>query len=163
MNDLQKRILEVLTDDARTSVAQIAIMLGRAEAEVAEAIRELEEKRVILKYPALINWDKVESGEVEALIEVRVTPQRDHGFDAIAEQIYRFEEVRNVYLMSGGYDLLVMLKAPTLKKLALFVAEKLSTIEGVLSTATHFVLKRYKNEGVITDERQADRRLKITP
>ena len=163
MNDLQMRILEVLTDDARTSVAQIAIMLGRAEAEVAEAIRELEEKRVILKYPALINWDKVESGEVEALIEVRVTPQRDHGFDAIAEQIYRFEEVRNVYLMSGGYDLLVMLKALTLKKLALFVAEKLSTIEGVLSTATHFVLKRYKNEGVITDEKQADRRLKITP
>ncbi len=163
MNDLQMRILEVLTDDARTPVAQIAVMLGRAEAEVAEAIHELEEKRVILKYPALINWDKVESGEVEALIEVRVTPQRDHGFDAIAEQIYRFEEVRNVYLMSGGYDLLVMLKAPTLKKLALFVAEKLSTIEGVLSTATHFVLKRYKNEGVITDERQADRRLKITP
>ena len=163
MNDLQMRILEVLTDDARTSVAQIAIMLGRAETEVAEAIRELEEKRIILKYPALINWDTVESGEVEALIEVRVTPQRDHGFDAIAEQIYRFEEVRNVYLMSGGYDLLVMLKAPTLKKLALFVAEKLSTIEGVLSTATHFVLKRYKNEGVITDEKQADRRLKITP
>lgn len=163
MNDLQMRILEVLTNDARTSVAQIAIMLGRAETEVAEAIRELEEKRIILKYPALINWDKVESGEVEALIEVRVTPQRDHGFDAIAEQIYRFEEVRNVYLMSGGYDLLVMLKAPTLKKLALFVAEKLSTIEGVLSTATHFVLKRYKNEGVITDEKQADRRLKITP
>lgn len=163
MNDLQMRILEVLTDDARTSVAQIAIMLGRAETEVAEAIRELEEKRIILKYPALINWDKVESGEVEALIEVRVTPQRDHGFDAIAEQIYRFEEVRNVYLMSGGYDLLVMLKAPTLKKLALFVVEKLSTIEGVLSTATHFVLKRYKNEGVITDEKQADRRLKITP
>ena len=163
MNDLQMRILEVLTDDARTSVAQIAIMLGRAETEVAEAIRELEEKRIILKYPALINWDKVESDEVEALIEVRVTPQRDHGFDAIAEQIYRFEEVRNVYLMSGGYDLLVMLKAPTLKKLALFVAEKLSTIEGVLSTATHFVLKRYKNEGVITDEKQVDRRLKVTP
>ena len=163
MNDLQMRILEVLTDDARTPVAQIAVMLGRAETEVAEAIRELEEKRIILKYPALINWDKVESGEVEALIEVRVTPQRDHGFDAIAEQIYRFEEVRNVYLMSGGYDLLVMLKAPTLKKLALFVAEKLSTIEGVLSTATQFVLKRYKNEGVITDEKQADRRLKITP
>ena len=163
MDNLEMRILEVLTDDARTSVAQIAIMLGRAETEVAEAIRELEEKRIILKYPALINWDKVDVDEVEALIEVRVTPQRDHGFDAIAEQIYRFEEVRNVYLMSGGYDLLVMLKAPTLKKLALFVAEKLSTIEGVLSTATHFVLKRYKNEGVITDEKQADRRLKITP
>ena len=163
MSELEMRILEVLTDDARTPLAQIAVMLGRAEEEVAAAIHSLEERRVILKYPALINWDKVESGEVEALIEVRVTPQRDHGFDAIAEQIYRFEEVRNVYLMSGGYDLLVMLKASNLKKLALFVAEKLSTIEGVLSTATHFVLKRYKNEGVITDERQADRRLKITP
>ena len=163
MSELEMRILEVLTDDARTPLAQIAVMLGRAEEEVAAAIHSLEERRVILKYPALINWDKVESGEVEALIEVRVTPQRDHGFDAIAEQIYRFEDVRNVYLMSGGYDLLVMLKASNLKKLALFVAEKLSTIEGVLSTATHFVLKRYKNEGVITDEKRADRRLKVTP
>ena len=116
MNDLEMRILEVLTDDARTSAKQIAVMLGREEAEVSAAIRSMEERRIILKYPALINWDKVESGEVEALIEVRVTPQRDHGFDAIAEQIYRFEEVRNVYLMSGGYDLLVMLKAPTPEK-----------------------------------------------
>ena len=94
---------------------------------------------------------------------MRVTPQRDHGFDAIAEQIYRFEEVRNVYLMSGGYDLLVMLKAPTLKKLALFVAEKLSTIEGVMSTATHFVLKKYKTEGVIIDETAEDDRLQVSP
>ena len=163
MNDLEMRILEVLTDDARTSAKQIAVMLGREEAEVSAAIRSMEERRIILKYPALVNWDKVESGEVEALIEVRVTPQRGHGFDAIAEQIYRFEEVHNVYLMSGGYDLLVMLKAPSLKKLALFVAEKLSTIDGVLSTATHFVLKKYKNEGVITDEKQVDRRLKVTP
>ena len=163
MNDLEMRILEVLTDDARTSAKQIAVMLGRTEAEIAAAIAEMEERRIILKYPALVNWDKVDSGEVEALIEVRVTPQRGHGFDAIAEQIYRFEEVHNVYLMSGGYDLLVMLKAPSLKKLALFVAEKLSTIDGVLSTATHFVLKTYKNEGVITDEKQVDRRLKVTP
>ncbi len=163
MDNLEMRILEVLTDDARTPVGQIAVMLGRTEAEIAAAIAEMEERRIILKYPALINWDKVDSGEVEALIEVRVTPQRGHGFDAIAEQIYRFEEVHNVYLMSGGYDLLVMLKAPSLKKLALFVAEKLSTIDGVLSTATHFVLKNYKNEGVITDEKQVDRRLKVTP
>lgn len=138
-------------------------MLGREEAEIAQAVASLEQRRIILKYPALINWDKVDVDEVEALIEVRVTPQRDHGFDAIAEQIYRFEEVRNVYLMSGGYDLLVMLKASNLKKLALFVSEKLATIEGVLSTATHFVLKRYKNEGVITDEKAIDRRLKVTP
>ena len=163
MDNLEMPILEVLTDDAPAPVAQIAVMLGRTEAEIAAAIAEMEERRIILKYPALVNWDKVDSGEVEALIEVRVTPQRGHGFDAIAEQIYRFEEVHNVYLMSGGYDLLVMLKAPSLKKLALFVAEKLSTIDGVLSTATHFVLKKYKNEGVITDEKQVDRRLKVTP
>ena len=117
----------------------------------------------IVKYTVISNGELLDETAVEALIEVRVTPQRDHGFDAIAEQIYRFEEVRNVYLMSGGYDLLVMLKAPSLKKLALFVAEKLSTIEGVPSTATHFVLKRYKNEGVITDEKRTDRRLKVTP
>lgn len=163
MDKLELSILEVLTDDARTSLAQIAVMLGREEAEIAQAVASLEQRRIILKYPALINWDKVDVDEVEALIEVRVTPQRDHGFDAIAEQIYRFEEVRNVYLMSGGYDLLVMLKASNLKKLALFVSEKLATIEGVLSTATHFVLKRYKNEGVITDEKAIDRRLKVTP
>ena len=138
MDNLEMRILEVLTDDARTPVGQIAVMLGRTEAEIAAAIAEMEERRIILKYPALVNWDKVDSGEVEALIEVRVTPQRGHGFDA-------------------------MLKAPSLKKLALFVAEKLSTIDGVLSTATHFVLKKYKNEGVITDEKQVDRRLKVTP
>ena len=163
MNELEMRILEVLTDDARTPVKQIAVMLGRGEEEVAAAICGLEERRVILKYPALINWDKVESGEVEALIEVRVTPQRDHGFDAIAEQIYRFEEVRNVYLMSGGYDLLVMLKAPSLKKLALFVAEKLSTLEHVNSTATHFVLKKYKSDGVILEGGRADDRLAVSP
>ena len=111
----------------------------------------------------MINWEKVDVNEVEALIEVRVTPQRDEGFDAIAEKIYRFEEVSSVYLMSGGYDLMVMLKARTLKQLALFVAEKLSTIENVLSTATHFVLKKYKQQGVITDETPEDLRLKVTP
>jgi len=138
-------------------------MLGLSEDAVQAAIAGLEEQRIILKYPALINWEKVDVEEVEALIEVRVTPERDHGFDAIAEQIYRFEEVRNVYLMSGGYDLLVMLKSSSLKKLALFVAQKLSTIDGVLSTATHFVLKRYKSEGVILDEKTEDRRLKVSP
>jgi DNA-binding Lrp family transcriptional regulator len=163
MQRLEMQILEILTDDARTPVNQIATMLGRDEREIREAIASLEERRIILKYPALINWEKVDVDEVEALIEVRVTPERDRGFDAVAEQIYRFDEVRNVYLMSGGYDLLVMLKAGTLKKLALFVAQKLSTIDGVLSTATHFVLKRYKNEGVILDENIEDRRLKVTP
>ena len=163
MRKLEMSILQILTEDARTPADQIAIMLGKSEEEILETIRRLEEQRIILKYPALINWQRVDVDEVEALIEVRVTPQRDHGFDAIAEQIYRFEEVRNVYLMSGGYDLLVMLKSQTLKKLALFVAEKLSTIDGVLSTATHFVLKRYKSQGVIMDERTEDRRLQVSP
>jgi len=163
MQKMEMHILEILTDDARTSLGQIAAMLGLSEDAVQAAIAGLEEQRIILKYPALINWEKVDVEEVEALIEVRVTPERDHGFDAIAEQIYRFEEVRNVYLMSGGYDLLVMLKSSSLKKLALFVAQKLSTIDGVLSTATHFVLKRYKSEGVILDEKTEDRRLKVSP
>ena len=149
MNDLEMRILEVLTDDARTSAKQIAVMLGCEEAEVTAAIRSMEERRIILKYPALINWDKVESGEVEALIEVRVTPQRDHGFDAIAEQIYRFEEVRNVYLMSGGYDLAVTVTGKTMSDIAMFVAKRLAPIGGVLSTATHFVLTKYKDGGVV--------------
>ena len=162
MNDLEMRILEVLTDDARTSAKQIAVMLGCEEAEVSAAIRSMEERRIILKYPALINWDKVESGEVEALIEVRVTPQRDHGFDAIAERIYRFDEVRSVYLMSGAYDLLLLVEAHTLKELAFFVSTKLSTLETVTGTATHFVLKRYKSDGVIFEGNDGDKRLVVT-
>lgn len=163
MTHTELSVLEILTEDARTPVERIAIMTGKTSEEIAETIHRLEEQKIILKYPAMINWEKVDVDEVEALIEVRVTPQRDEGFDAIAEKIYRFEEVSSVYLMSGGYDLMVMLKARTLKQLALFVAEKLSTIENVLSTATHFVLKKYKQQGVITDETPEDLRLKVTP
>lgn len=162
MDSLETRILEVLTDDARTPVSEIAVMLGRAEEEIAAAISDMEQKRIILKYPALINWDKVESGEVEALIEVRVTPQRDQGFDAIAERIYRFDEVKSVYLMSGAYDLLLLVEAHTLKELAFFVSTKLSTLETVTGTATHFVLKRYKSDGVIFEGNDGDKRLVVT-
>ena len=163
MNKLELSVLDVLTADARTPISQIAIMLGEDEAKVADTIARLERQRIILKYPALVNWEKVDVEEVEAMIEVRVTPQRGEGFDAIAEQIYRFEEVSSVYLMSGGYDLLVNLKARTMRQLALFVAEKLSTIEHVISTATHFVLKKYKDQNVIMEEAPADLRLKVTP
>ena len=163
MEKLEMSILEVLTDDARTPISQIAIMLGKSEAEITETIARLERQRIILKYPALVDWQKVDIDKVEAMIEVRVTPQRDEGFDAIAEQIYRFEEVSSVYLMSGGYDLLVNMKARTVRQLALFVAEKLSTIEHVISTATHFVLKRYKDQGILMDEDEEDYRLKVTP
>lgn len=163
MNKLELSILDILTEDARTPISQIAIMLGKSDGDVADTIARLERQRVILKYPAMINWEKVNVDEVEAMIEVRVTPQRGEGFDAIAEQIYRFEEVSSVYLMSGGFDLLVNLKARTMRQLALFVAEKLSTIEHVISTATHFVLKKYKDQNVIMEETQDDLRLKVTP
>lgn len=163
MRTLELSILDILTNDARTGVAQMATMLGVSQAEVADTVARLEKQRIIIKYPALINWEKVDIEQVEALIEVRITPMRDRGFDAVAEQIYRFDEVSSVYLMSGGYDLMVMLRARTLKQLALFVAEKLSTIDGVMSTATHFVLKKYKNDGVIMDEVVEDDRLKVSP
>jgi len=163
MEKLELNILDILTDDARTPVSQIAVMLGKNEDEIASTIARLERQRVILKYPALVNWEKVNVDEVEAMIEVRVTPQRGEGFEAIAEQIYRFEEVSSVYLMSGGYDLLVNIKARTLRQLALFVAEKLSTIEHVISTATHFVLRKYKDQGVVMEDSDEDMRLKVTP
>ena len=163
IRDLELSILEILFNDSRTSPAQIAVMTGHSEEEVAAVIRSLEAQKIILKYPAMINWDRVDVDQVEAVIEVRVTPQRDEGFDAIAEEIYRFDEVSSVYLMSGAYDLMVTVKASSMKKLALFVAEKLSTLDHVLSPATHFVLKKYKLEGVIFEERKKDERLVVSP
>ena len=163
MEKTEMSILNILTEDARTPISQIAVMLGEDEATIADTIARLERQRIILKYPALVNWERVDVDQVEAMIEVRVTPQRGEGFEAIAEQIYRFEEVSSVYLMSGGYDLLVNMKARTMRQLALFVAEKLSTIEHVISTATHFVLKKYKDQGVLMDESTEDLRLKVTP
>ena len=163
MEKTEMSILNILTEDARTPISQIAVMLGEDEAKIADTIARLERQRIILKYPALVNWERVDVDQVEAMIEVRVTPQRGEGFEAIAEQIYRFEEVSSVYLMSGGYDLLVNMKARTMRQLALFVAEKLSTIEHVISTATHFVLRKYKDQGVVMDESEEDLRLKVTP
>ena len=163
MEKTEMSILNILTEDARTPISQIAVMLGEDKAKIADTIARLERQRIILKYPALVNWERVDVDQVEAMIEVRVTPQRGEGFEAIAEQIYRFEEVSSVYLMSGGYDLLVNMKARTMRQLALFVAEKLSTIEHVISTATHFVLKKYKDQGVLMDESTEDLRLKVTP
>ena len=163
MEKTEMSILNILTEDARTPISQIAVMLGESEATIADTIARLERQRIILKYPALVNWERVDVDQVEAMIEVRVTPQRGEGFEAIAEQIYRFDEVSSVYLMSGGYDLLVNMKARTMRQLALFVAEKLSTIEHVISTATHFVLKKYKDQGVLMDETTEDLRLKVTP
>ena len=163
VHDLELEILEILAEDARTPTERIATMTGRRMEEVEAVIKSLEVQKILLKYPAMINWDKVEHELVEALIEVKVTPQRDEGFDVIAEKIYRYEEVSSVYLMSGGYDLLVTVRGRSMKQTALFVSEKLSTIENVLSTATHFKLKTYKDNGVIYEERRADDRLAVTP
>ena len=163
VHDLELEILEILAEDARTPTERIATMTGRRLEEVEAVIKSLEVQKILLKYPAMINWDKVERELVEALIEVKVTPQRDEGFDVIAEKIYRYEEVSSVYLMSGGYDLLVTVRGRSMKQTALFVSEKLSTIENVLSTATHFKLKTYKDNGVIYEERRTDDRLAVTP
>ena len=162
LSELDINILEILQEDARTGMDKIAAMCGVSEDEAAKEIAEMERTGVILRYPAMINWDKVDRDSVEALIEVRVTPQRDQGFDVIAERIYRFDEVSSVYLMSGAYDLMVLVKGRTIKELALFVSEKLSTLEHVLSTATHFVLKKYKVDGVIISGATEDQRLKVT-
>ncbi|MCK5128460.1 MAG: Lrp/AsnC family transcriptional regulator [Clostridiales bacterium] len=159
---LKDEILEILRDDSRISSTEMALMLGKEVAAINTAIKELEDDNIIVKYDTKINWDKTNDTKVEALIEVKVIPQRDRGFDSIARRIYRFEEVKSVYLMSGAYDLKVLIQGDTMRQVAFFVAEKLSTIEGVLSTTTHFVLKKYKDDGVIMED-EPDDRLKVTP
>lgn len=163
MTKLKMQLLEILRKDCRTPTDRMAVMTGISTEEVSDAIREMEQEHVILHYAPIINWENTDKNHVEAMIEVRVTPQRDQGFDAVARRIYGFDEVISVYLMSGGYDLLVLVEAPTLKELAYFVSEKLSVIDTVTGTSTSFVLKRYKQDGVIFDEEAKDRRLVISP
>ena len=162
MTKLETTLLELLTEDCRISLEKLAVMTGESIEAVAETIERLENDHVILRYAPTVNWDKTDRERVEAMIEVRVTPQRDMGFDNVAKRIYRFEEVKSVYLMSGAYDLLVLVEAKTLKELAFFVSEKLSTLEMVTGTATSFVLKRYKEAGVIFEDATTDQRLVIT-
>lgn len=142
-------ILEILEKNGRQTPAEIAAMTGKDEAAVREAIRKYEEDHVITAYTALVNWEKTDHERVTALIEVRVTPQRDRGFDRVAERIYSFPEVKACYLMSGGFDLTVVIEDKTMKEVALFVAEKLAVIPDVNSTATHFILKKYKDKGFV--------------
>ncbi len=163
MTKLEMDILELLREDCRLPLEKMAVMLGQDTETVAETIDRLEKQHVILHYAPTINWDLTDRERVEAMIQVNVTPQRDQGFDAVAKRIYRFEEVKSVYLMSGSYDLLVLVQAKTLKELALFVSSKLSTLEMVTGTATSFILKRYKEEGVIFEQESADQRLVVSP
>lgn len=163
MNGFKQQILEILSQDCRTPLEQIATMTGRDLVAVGQAIDELEKGQVILRYRPIINWDRAERQRVEAMIEVKVTPQRDFGFDAVAKRIYRFSEVKSLYLMSGNYDLLILVEAGTLKELAQFVSERLSPLETVTGTSTSFVLKRYKQDGVVFEEGGEDGRLAVSP
>lgn len=158
-----RELLELLEHDARRSIKDLATMLGRSEYEVEEQMKKLEKDKIILGYNTMINWHKYGDNTVTAIIEVNVTPQREFGFDAIAERIYRFDEVKTVYLMSGSFDLLVIIEGKTLNNIADFVARRLSTIEGVTSTRSHFMLKAYKKDGIIIDDKEKDHRLVITP
>jgi len=155
---MKNEILRILAKNSRTSNEQIALMLGKQVEEVIQAISELEEKNIIMGYQATVNWEKTDREAVMAFIEVRVTPQRDKGFDKVAERIYQYPQVKSCNLMSGGYDLFVAVEGKTMKEVALFVAEKLATIESVISTATHFVLKQYKENGVIYEQKYKDNR-----
>ncbi len=148
---MMKNILRILENDARTTAKQIAAMTGTSSAEVARLIKQAEKDRIILKYKAVINWDRVENEQVWALIEVKVTPEKDVGFDSIAEHIYRYPQARTVYLVSGTNDLLVIAVDKTERKVADFVSQDLASIEGVQGTVTHFVLKRYKEDGEILE------------
>jgi len=146
---MTKDILKIIESDARLTPRQIASMTGKPENEVKKVIKQAEDDKTILKYKTVINWEKVDNVQVWALIEVRVAPQRDVGFSSVAERIYRFPEARTVYLVSGTYDLLVIVTGKSMMEVADFVSQRLAPIEGVLGTNTHFMLKRYKEDGDI--------------
>ena len=155
-----EEILELLKENARISTEDIAAMTGKTTEQVEAVLKNFEDEGVILKYTAVVNPEKSASTKekVRAEIEIQVTPEREHGFDAIADRVYRFPEVKSLYLMSGGYDLKVVIEGDTLQQVALFVARKLATIQGVRSTRTHFILKTYKENDVVYIEEKTDRR-----
>ena len=160
---MRERILAVIEKNSRISVKELADLLGENEAAVAAEIAEMENEHIICGYHTLINWDNTDEEKVIALIEVKVTPQRGMGFDKIAERIYQYSEVNSVYLMSGAFDFTVIIEGKTMREVAQFVSEKLSPMDSVLSTATHFVLKKYKDHGTIMYEKPGDERMMITP
>ena len=155
-----EQLLELLQDDAKLTTAQLAVMLGEKEEDVAAAIKRYEKDGVIKGYQALVNWERTDAHRATALIELRVTPKKDTGFDEIAGRVMNFPEVESVYLMSGGYDLSVTVTGKTMSDIAMFVAKRLATIDGVLSTATHFLLTKYKDGGVVfaSDYEEIDER-----
>ena len=155
---MNTELLKLLENDARLTTAELSVMLERDENSLKSEIKELEANGTILGYKAIVDWEKTEQESVTAMIDVKLTPQRDRGFDRVAEKIYNYPEVKSVYLMSGAYDLSVLIEGKTMKEVALFVSQKLSTIDAVNSTATHFVLHKYKDKGVLYSAGEIDER-----
>lgn len=160
---MRDELLAIVEKNSRIDTKELAVLLGVQEIDIINELQKLQEEGIICGFHTLINWEKTDIEKVTALIEVKVTPQRGQGFDTIAERIYKYPEVRAVYLISGGFDLLVILEEKTLKEIANFVSDKLSTIDSVLSTATHFILKKYKDHGIMLSEKYEDKREVITP
>ena len=160
---MREKILVIIEKNSRIDLKDLAALLGESEAAVANEIADMEKENIICGYHTMINWDNTGNEKVIALIEVKVTPQRGMGFDKIAERIYQYSEVNSVYLMSGAFDFTVIIEGKTMREVAQFVSEKLSPMDSVLSTATHFVLKKYKDHGTIMYEKPGDERMMITP
>lgn len=158
-----EEILNILDKEkGNVSRAKIAQMLGMEEKEIADKIEKMEKENFIVGYKTIVNWDKTDKDVVVALIELRITPQRGEGFDKVAERIYKYPQVKSLYLMSGAYDLAVTIEGKSMKEVALFVAQKLAPMDSIISTATHFVLKKYKEEGIVFEDDEKDTRQVIT-
>lgn len=160
---MREKILALLEHDSRIAIHELAIMLGESEIDVANTIADLEKENIICGYPTLINWENTSNEKVTALIELKVTPQRGRGFDKLAERIYQFSDVKAVYLMSGAFDFTVIIEEKTMRAVAQFVSDKLAPMEGVMSTATHFVLKKYKDHGTVLVSPTQDERMSVSP
>ncbi len=158
-----KEILKILERDAKIKSEKIATMVGLSPAEVTAKIKELEDKGIIVQYKTIIDWEKAGEEVVYAFIEVKVTPERDVGFDAVAKRIYKFPEVHSLYLLSGTYDLSVVVEGKSMKEIAYFVAEKLATLDNIQGTVSHFILKKYKIDGKVLEPEEEDKRLAVTP
>lgn len=160
---MREQILNYIEKNSRVDLKEVAVCLGLSEIDVANELAAMESEGIICGYYTLIDWDKVTEERIHALIEVRVTPQRGKGFDEIAERIYKYPEVKSTYLISGAYDLLVFMEGKTLKEISSFVSQKLSTLDSVISTTTHFVLRKYKDNGTILNKKNEDERQIMTP
>ena len=160
---MREEILNMLEKNGRIDIKDMAVMLGADEITVANEIADMEKDKIICGYNTIINWDKTSEEKVVALIEVKVIPARGRGFDEIAERIYKYDDVTSVYLMSGGFDFTVIIEGKSMKYVAQFVSEKLASLESVMSTSTHFVLKKYKDYGTILEEKKNDERMPLTP